>query len=116
MDPPYAPEPVHAATDVALNTTLSWTPGETRNPCGLLAYPYGILSMGTHPDSLVDIGWDMPNPFDPGALETTTTYYWQVVYQFGEDGASSPVWEFTTTPAPLPVEATTWGRLKALYE
>ena len=116
MDPPHTPAPAPGATDVALNTTLSWTPGETRNPCGLLASPYGILSMGTHPDSLVDIGWDMPNPFDPGVLDKATTYYWKVVYSFGEDGATSPLWEFTTSDTPLPTEATTWGRLKALYE
>jgi len=116
MDPPHTPLPDHGATDIATDADLSWTPGDTRNPCGLLAYPYGILSMGTHPDSLLAIGWDMGIPFDPGPLERARTYYWQVVYSFGESGAASPVWAFTTTSAPLAAEVTTWGRLKALYE
>jgi hypothetical protein len=116
VEAPHTPAPAHNDTEVARNTMLSWIPGATTNPCAVLAYPYGILSMGTHPDSLVAIGWDMSSPFDPGVLEPSTTYYWQVVYSFVDSGASSPVWAFTTNNASLPVEATTWGRLKALYE
>lgn len=115
VDPPTDPVPADAETYVALDATLSWTPGDVRNPCLVLAYPYGTLALGTHPDSLATVGYDVDPPFDPGPLSPLTTYYWQVSYAFLDSGAQSPVWSFTTRDA-VPARATTWGRLKALYE
>jgi hypothetical protein len=57
-------------------------------------------------------------PLNPGPLAPQTTYYWQAHHNCicGQvHPAQSDVFSFTTGDGPLAVEATTWGRVKALY-
>jgi hypothetical protein len=51
---------------------------------------------------------------DPGPLEPNTTYYWRVTGFTDNLPYEGPLWSFTTA-GPLRAEASTWGRVKALY-
>lgn len=112
------PSPPDNATEQPVNTTLSWGV----NACGLyvlMGTPMDWLFFGTTPDPPL-VSWpkyamqEIPQPHDPGPLAPSTTYYWKVKHWDPIGGVESPVWQFTTEAA-VPVEPTTWGRVKALY-
>lgn len=57
-------------------------------------------------------------PLNPGPLAPNTTYYWQATNSCvcGQVAPGhSQVFTFSTGDAPIAVEATTWGRVKAMY-
>jgi hypothetical protein len=57
-------------------------------------------------------------PINPGPLAPNTTYYWQAQTDClcGQVVPGySDVFSFTTGDAPLAVESSTWGRVKAMY-
>jgi len=114
---PYKPMPRDGATDVALDTPLSWEEGCCDNMTLSLSTE---AFTGFPPDKVVYEGAKQ-NPFDPGALLPNTTYYWRVVEwtpainPHGHDGYGR-VWSFTTGDIIVPVERSTWGQLKALYQ
>lgn len=110
---PYEPSPPDGATGVSTEVVLEWLLPDLR--CG------EWIDLATHPP------YPGPRPSDnfdyftsyqpPEPLEANTTYYWQVRLQCDLDtGTLSPVWTFTTGDGPVTTEATTWGRIKALYE
>ena len=113
---PYNPNPPDGAVDVPLYQLLSFNGSAN------------VLMFGLDPnfdDGDVVCSWGVqpPDPclfpFDPGALQPNTTYYWQAYYscigcEHGEYGFSD-IWSFTTTGVPLATEQATWGRVKAMY-
>jgi hypothetical protein len=85
--PATAPAPAHEATDVAIDTGLTWA-------ATARAISYGVY-FGTHnpPSHVADTS---VNAWAPERLEYGTTYYWQIAPQ--NEGGSTPsdVWSFTT--------------------
>ena len=96
----YHPDPADGAVDASVTPTLAWLPGQ-----GAIQHH---VYFGTSLDAVtqaaadVDKGVLAETTFAPGALESTTTYYWRV----DEDVAggavkTGAVWSFTTC---LPVD------------
>jgi subtilisin family serine protease len=84
---PENPSPSDGATGVAVNATLDWDdcPG---------ANNYHVhFGTATPPPNAGD---DSNSSYDPGPLNSNTTYYWQVVAEnlYGE--TEGPIWSFTT--------------------
>jgi hypothetical protein len=117
---PYNLYPPHGATGVPVNATLSW-----QN-----AYPYYYgqtgqcsVRIGTTPDCSDAQVVNFSCTADPGVvldfLQPSTTYYWQASYYYpadscvNTDGAST-IYSFTTA-GPVATQASTWGRVKAMY-
>ncbi|MCK4294226.1 MAG: LamG domain-containing protein, partial [Planctomycetes bacterium] len=93
----WKPDPMHGATGVVRNPTLSWMPGDYALPTnGHYVYfgaddPANLALVASQPQS--------PNNYSPGALDLGTTYYWAV----DEANTAAPggvdagnIWTFTT--------------------
>jgi hypothetical protein len=129
-DPCRVPEPVgtqppDGAGAVSLNPTLVWTWDGNHECPGGIGMVLSSVYLGTSPDDLDFIG--APHPGGEGTYELTvgplppaTTHYWRVKIrdEFWEcPGLTeqwSPVYSFITEGT-IPVEPTTWGRIKSLY-
>lgn len=90
-DGPAPVSPVNGATAVNLAPTLSWTPAS-----GATSYD-------------VYLGTASPPPFAanttntsylPAALNSSSTYYWQVIAKNSYGSSASPVWSFQTVTCP----------------
>jgi outer membrane protein assembly factor BamB/outer membrane lipoprotein-sorting protein len=93
-DPPSNPTPMDDATDVDLETDLSWT---CSDPDGDdLVYDVYFEADNPNPDELVSDD-QTETMFDPGTMSYDTDYYWKIVAK-DEHSASTtgPVWHFTT--------------------
>jgi hypothetical protein len=117
-NPPSNPVPANGATGVNLDADLSvlihW-PSFVLG-CRELYGEGSRLFFGTDPNPpLISAEGDTSFPFDVGPLQPATTYYWRVTYlnTLGATGIS-PTWSFRTA-APIATEASTWGRVKAMY-
>jgi hypothetical protein len=110
--PPTAatnPNPSHSATSVTLNPLLTWTPG-------MLASSHEVY-FGTNPTPGPGEfqGSQSSTSFSPGALATSTTYYWVVDEVNSAGSIVGSVWSFTTgsgTPQ-MHVDAIVPGTQKA---
>ena len=95
---PSDPEPEDGATDVDIDADLGWN---CSDPDGDdLTYNVYFEANDTTPDELVSEN-QSGNTYDPGTMEYSTHYYWQIV-AWDEYGAltSGPVWNFTTGSEP----------------
>ncbi len=94
-DPPApasGPGPGNNATNVPVNATLSWIAGAGTDE--------HILYFGTNadPDSQAAVSpAPTGNSYDPGALATGTTYYWQVDELNAIGTTKGAIWQFTTS-------------------
>jgi parallel beta-helix repeat protein len=91
---PSDPSPEDGATDVNVDTTLSWS---CSDPDGD-DLVYDVYFEANDPDPDVKVSDDQPeNIYNPGTLKTETTYYWQIIAK-DVHGASTPgpIWSFTT--------------------
>lgn len=104
--------PPDGATGQPLNTTLRWR--KYLCSCSLGEH-YTDVYFGTNADPPLAAPFH-GDGFDPGPLQGETTYYWKLVAVDMDAGAhtTTPVWSFTTQKG-VPVEPTTWGRIKKLY-
>ena len=93
------PQPANGTTDVAMNTTLSWTPADSAAS--------HQLYLGTDKESVRNADTGSPEykgskmlgaeSHDPGLLESKTTYYWRVDEIDSQNNVSNgPLWSFTT--------------------
>ena len=95
--PPNDPtneSPNDGATNVSINTNLSWT---CTDPDGD-DLDYDIY-FGTSSNPPLEEEFYTSTTWDPGTLEENTTYYWQVkAFEVDNEDhySESPVWEFTT--------------------
>jgi hypothetical protein len=89
---PSNPSPPDGATDIDINTILSWT---CSDPDGD-PLTYDVYFGTSSPPPLVSSG-QSSNSYDPGTLQYNQKYYWQIE-AFDNHGASTigPVWSFTT--------------------
>ncbi|MBN2588692.1 MAG: discoidin domain-containing protein [Sedimentisphaerales bacterium] len=101
------PKPKNGATDVELNTLLSWTPGKYADTHNV----YFGTDLNDVNDSTIDVllGDTVVSPaqavdantFDPGIIKFGKTYYWRVdeVNEPGDDTVfKGTVWSFTVEP------------------
>jgi len=90
-NPPSNPNPENGASDLSIDTILSWT---CIDPDGdELTYDvyFGVSS----PPPLINSNHTSMN-YDPDTLGNGTTYYWKIVASDGLNETEGPVWEFTT--------------------
>lgn len=109
--PAYNLLPLDGATNVPLDTDLSWVGIEFGWNCRLWVSS----------DPTCATGQDMTPPqcahFDPGPLSPNTTYYWRV--SWAEDccwgaGATTAIHSFKTAGL-VATTPSTWGRVKSMY-
>jgi hypothetical protein len=89
------PNPANGATNVSISVDLSWTAGP--NAVWHDVY-FGTTSPGTFR------GNQTATTFDPGSVDTYTTYYWRIDEVNPGGTTTSTVWSFTTTtggPPPI---------------
>ncbi|MCK4333110.1 MAG: tandem-95 repeat protein, partial [Thermoplasmatales archaeon] len=99
---PSDPDPEDGATDVDIDADLSWTGGDP-DPGDTITYD---VYFGTTSPPPKVAGSQTATSYDPGTLDYSTTYYWQIV-SWDSQGASTEgqIWHFTTK-ALLPPEIT----------
>jgi len=103
---PTSPSPGDNATSVAASSTLlTWTAAGG-------ASSYDIAFGPSSPPPLV-AQQQTSTQFNPGALASSTTYFWQVTARNAAGSTAGPVWRFTTA-ASSTGGSTTVGRLKVL--
>jgi len=106
------PGPADGASDVSASVTLTW---EAPGPPSCIGIPLFQLYFGTEPQPPLVSTWVRP-PHTVTDLDAGATYYWQIFSTTAfYDPVTGPVWSFTTLGDVVPIEMTTWGRLKALY-
>jgi hypothetical protein len=99
------PQPANGATDVAMDTTLSWTAANNANS--------HQVYLGLDKDTVRSADTSSPEykgpkalgdeSYDPGLLELDVTYYWRVDEVYNGNPVRGPVWTFTVGDY-LPVE------------
>jgi len=94
------PSPAVSASNVSVNTVLSWTPGSNAvlHAVYLGANSNAVAVAG--PASPEFQGVFATNYFWPGELAGNTTYYWRVDEVIGVNTNAGEVWWFTTGLAP----------------
>jgi glutaredoxin len=90
---PSSPRPTNGATDVPINSLLSWTGGD---PDSGDTVTYNVYFGTTNPPPKVANNQSVLT-YNPGTMGYTTTYYWKIV-AFDSSGLSAegPLWQFTT--------------------
>jgi hypothetical protein len=93
------PQPAHNATDVPLNTILSWTPAVSAASHELYfgTNKEAVRNADTSaPEYKGSIELDAEN-YDPGLLDAESAYYWRVDEVDSQGNVSKgPIWLFTT--------------------
>jgi hypothetical protein len=98
-NPPIRPEdptPDDKATDVSINTDLTWISGD---PDQDDTVTYDVFFGTSSPPITLLCDDEVATTCDPGTLNDSTTYYWQVITT-DNHGASTEgnVWQFITDP------------------
>ncbi|MHC4799312.1 MAG: DUF6298 domain-containing protein, partial [Planctomycetota bacterium] len=88
------PSPANSATDVSINSDLSWTAGS-----GATSHDVYFGTDST-PDSSEFQGNQAGTTYDPGSLSSNTTYYWRIDEVNGYGTTTGVVWSFTTLDVP----------------
>jgi hypothetical protein len=84
------PSPADSATDVSIDTDLSWTAGAGSTSSDVY---FGTTSPGAFQ------GNQTATTFDPGTLNNSTTYYWRIDEKNTGGTTTGVVWSFTTIEA-----------------
>ena len=91
---PYNPSPADDATDVSINTDLTWSGG---HPCPGESATYDVyLEANDSPPTTLICDDVSSTTCDPVTLGYSTHYYWQVVTNGLNGPSTGPVWDFTT--------------------
>ena len=89
---PSNPHPSDGQTDVSLAPTLSWVASDPDGDTLTFDIYFGTNSNPPLVESDLSI-----NTYNPGMLDSKTTYYWKIVAKDGKGGKSEgPVWRFKT--------------------
>jgi len=110
---PANPYPPDGALDQALDLNLEWD--VILCSCGLGVVLHDVY-FGTDPNPPRVARFHDAEWYDPGVLQPETVYYWKIVAMDTDGGTTTgPVWAFRTEAA-IPIERSTWGKIKSLYE
>jgi hypothetical protein len=98
--PPYLPSdplPANHATDVDINTDISWNGGDP-DPGDTVTYDVYFGETSTPPKVASNL---TGTSYDPGTMNYLTTYHWKIV-AWDNHGASTQgsIWDFTTIEEP----------------
>jgi len=95
---PSNPAPANGATNIQINTDLSWTGGDPNNGDTVT---YDVYFGTTSTPSKILPGNQSSTTYNPGSLNYLTTYYWRII-AWDNHGASAtgPTWSFTTQSQP----------------
>lgn len=103
---PHSPVPMDSATEIALNTSLTWQ--SNAQSWDVLFAPIN-QSMQLVASSLTEPSWTLQN-----SLAMFTGFHWQVIAYDGNNTYTGPVWTFTTRgeelTAPQNLQAMTIGK------
>jgi arabinoxylan arabinofuranohydrolase len=95
------PSPTNNATSVALDATLSWTPGSNALTHAVyLGINSDVVAQATTASPEFK-GFPTNNTFTPTALSGNTTWFWRVDEIAGINTNAGPVWSFRTAPGPV---------------
>jgi len=91
------PQPTNSASDVQLNTILSWTPADSAasHQLYLGADKETVRSADTTSPEYQGSKALGAESYDAGLLEPDTTYYWRVDEVYNGNTVKGPVWSFT---------------------
>jgi len=91
---PSNPNPEDGATDVDINTDLSWNCSDPNGDP--VTYNVYFEADDPTPDELVSEN-QSDTSYDPGTMEFGNTYYWKIVAWDNHDASTiGPIWSFTT--------------------
>jgi hypothetical protein len=100
---PSSPYPANGATNVPVNSDLSWVGGDP-NPGDTVTYDVYFGTSSTPPK----VGYNQSTvSYDPGTLNYVTSYYWKIVAwdSYGES-TTGPLWVFSTKANSPPIFGT----------
>ena len=83
----FSPSPANSASNVATNTTLSWTSG-----AGATSHNVYFGTANPPPSQ----GNQSGTSFNPGTLAASTIYYWRIDEVGGSGTVTGDLWSFTT--------------------
>ena len=93
--PPNSPAHPNPANDTTIQSTiiiLEWECTDPENDPMVFDVYFGIEAI-----PLLVTSSHSGSPYDPGILESNTTYYWKIVaYDDHENSTEGPIWSFTT--------------------
>jgi len=91
-NPPSDPYPENESTNVSINILLSWTGGDPDGDPVTYDVFFGIISAPPKVTTNQSTTF-----YDPGALNYSVTYYWQIVAWDNQSASTTgPIWSFTT--------------------
>ena len=97
---PSNPSPLDEAGNVTASADISWSGGDPDTGDTVTYDVY--FSTNSPPFALVS-SYQSATSYDPGTLDYSTTYYWQVVATDNHGYFStSPIWQFSTETDPTP--------------
>ncbi|KYK25164.1 hypothetical protein AYK24_10465 [Thermoplasmatales archaeon SG8-52-4] len=89
---PNTPNPENGATDVNIDTILTWSCSDPDED----PLTYDVYFGTVNPPSIVSSNQTITS-FDPGILDFGTTYYWKIIaWDDSDASAQGPIWSFTT--------------------
>ncbi len=100
LGPAANPAPASGASDVAVDATLSWSPGSNAVTHALYLGINSNAVVQATPASPEFRGFLVTNSFRP-ALFGSATYYWRVDEIAGVNTNTGAVWTFATQPGPV---------------
>ena len=92
---PFDPSPVNNATNVAVQTTLSWASEDPEQD--ILTFD---VYFGTDDPPVLVSENQSSTAYTPPRLENSTRYFWRVIVSDGVHAISSPLWTFRTSDIP----------------
>ena len=90
---PKDPVPASGATNQPVHVSLSWSDGDAGHPAQSWDVCFGI-----HDNPPAVSSAQSARTCDPGTLQPSTTYHWNVVARYSDGGQTrGPEWTFTTS-------------------
>ncbi len=90
---PSNPDPADGATGVSIQEILTWTGGDPNHGDKV----YYDVYFGTSSSPPLVLENTLQSAYDPGDMELSTTYYWQIVAEDSQgESATGTIWHFTT--------------------
>lgn len=110
---PYGEYPLDGSETSPNDVTLDWDTGTSAGTN--LGTFRQLVYLGTDPNDLELVGYEVVPPLAVGALNPNQTYYWRVFTSLDFGTVTGPTWSFTTASS-LPVKSVTWGQVKMLWK